>query len=251
MYFYRAVLYKLGYPILLFFIKMLIIRTAFIFIILLPFFLYSQDQDSSDNSEQLLYKFETDSILNSGIRLKEVVLFQPLRFKSMNELRKYVILRNRTLRVYPYAKLAADRLDTLTLRLEEIKKRRQKKKYIKRIEKFIYDEFEVELKKLSRSQGRILIKLVHRQTGETTHELIKVLRNGWKAMIYQTTASLFKLSLKETYDPEIIYEDFLIEDILQRAYGDGLIELDPTALSYNLDSLYTIWKEEKNPLTKD
>ena len=230
---------------------MLIIRTAFISIILFPFFLYSQDQDSSDNSEQLLYKFETDSIPNSGIRLKEVVLFQPLRFKSMNELRKYVILRNRTLRVYPYAKLAADRLDTLTLRLEEIKKRRQKKKYIKRIEKFIYDEFEVELKKLSRSQGRILIKLVHRQTGETTHELIKVLRNGWKAMIYQTTASLFKLSLKETYDPEIIYEDFLIEDILQRAYGDGLIELDPTALSYNLDNLYTIWKEEKNPLTKD
>lgn len=251
MYFYNAVLYKLGYPTLLFFIEMLIIRTAFISIILFPFFLYSQDQDSSDNLEQLLYKFETDSIPNSGIRLKEVVLFQPLRFKSMNELRKYVILRNRTLRVYPYAKLAADRLDTLTLRLEEIKKRRQKKKYIKRIEKFIYDEFEVELKKLSRSQGRILIKLVHRQTGETTHELIKVLRNGWKAMIYQTTASLFKLSLKETYDPEIIYEDFLIEDILQRAYGDGLIELDPTALSYNLDNLYTIWKEEKNPLTKD
>jgi hypothetical protein len=251
LYFYNAVLYKLGYPTLLFFIEMLIIRTAFISIILFPFFLYSQDQDSSDNSEQLLYKFETDSIPNSGIRLKEVVLFQPLRFKSMNELRKYVILRNRTLRVYPYAKLAADRLDTLTLRLEEIKKRRQKKKYIKRIEKFIYDEFEVELKKLSRSQGRILIKLVHRQTGETTHELIKVLRNGWKAMIYQTTASLFKLSLKETYDPEIIYEDFLIEDILQRAYGDGLIELDPTALSYNLDNLYTIWKEEKNPLTKD
>jgi hypothetical protein len=169
----------------------------------------------------------------------------------MKELREYVILRNRTLRVYPYAKLAADRLDTLTTRLGQIKKKRQKKKYIKRIEKFIYDEFEEELKKLSRSQGRILIKLVHRQTGTTTHELIKQLRNGWKAMIYQTTASFFKLSLKDTYDPEANYEDFLIEDILQRAYGDGLIELDPTALSYDLDDLYTLWKEEKTPLSKD
>ena len=168
----------------------------------------------------------------------------------MKELREYVILRNRTLRVYPYAKLAADRLDTLTTRLGAIKKKRQQKKYIKRIEKFIYNEFEEELKKLSRSQGRILIKLVHRQTGATTHELIKELRNGWKAMIYQTTASFFKLSLKDTYDPEINYEDFLIEDILQRAYGDGLIELDPTALSYDLDRLYTLWKEEKTPLTK-
>ena len=93
--------------------------------------------------------------------------------------------------------------------------------------------------------------MVHRQTGETTHELVKELRNGWRAMIYQATASLFKLSLKDTYDPETNYEDFLIEDILQRAYGDGLIELDPTALTYDLDDLYSLWKAPKNPLTKE
>ena len=222
----------------------------FFLVLLLPLTSLAQEGESPDIDTPLLYKFETDSIPNSGIRLKEVVLFQPLRFKSMNELREYVILRNRTLRVYPYAKLAADRLDTLTSRLEAIDKKRQRKKYIKRVEKFIYNEFEEELKKLSRSQGRILIKLVHRQTGATTHELIKELRNGWKAMIYQTTASLFKLSLKDTYSPETNYEDFLIEDILQRAYGDGLIELDPTALSYNLDHLYTTWNKAKAPLSK-
>jgi hypothetical protein len=226
-------------------------RSIICFVFLVPLTLFSQDMDSLQSEESMLYKFETDSIPNSGIRLKEVVLFQPLRFKSMTELREYVILRNRTLRVYPYAKLAADRLDTLSMRLQNIKNKRQRKIYIKRVEKFIYDEFEEELKKLSRSQGRILIKLVHRQTGATTHELIKDLRNGWKAMIYQTTASLFKLSLKDTYDPEKIYEDFLIEDILQRAYGDGLIELDPTALTYDLDALYTKWKAPKTPLKMD
>src|SRR6056300_1154048 len=226
-------------------------RSIICFVFLVPLTLFSQDLDSLQSEESMLYKFETDSIPNSGIRLKEVVLFQPLRFNSMTELREYVILRNRTLRVYPYAKLAADRLDTLSMLLQNIKNKRQKKIYIKRVEKFIYDEFEEELKKLSRSQGRILIKLVHRQTGATSHELIKVLRNGWKAMIYQTTASLFKLSLKDTYDPEKIYEDFLIEDILQRAYGDGLIELDPTALTYDLDALYTKWKAPKTPLKMD
>ncbi|MDA0794640.1 MAG: DUF4294 domain-containing protein [Bacteroidetes bacterium] len=229
------------------------VKKLFLFYLItfFPSFLLAQELDQLEEEDSLLYKFETDTIPNSGIRLKEVVLFQPLRFKSMEELRNYVILRNRTLRVYPYAKLAADRLDTLSMRLGEIKNNRQKKIYIKRIEKFIYDEFEEELKKLSRSQGRILIKLVHRQTGSTTHELIKDLRNGWKAMVYQTTASFFKLSLKDTYDPETIYEDFLIEDILQRAYGDGLIELDPTALSYDLDTLYTLWKAPKTPLTED
>ena len=227
------------------------IRKLLISVLMLPLALLGQEQEDLGELDEILYKFETDSIPNSGIRLKEVVLFQPLRFRSMKELREYVILRNRTLRVYPYAKLAADRLDTLSMRLEDIKNKRQKKIYIKRVEKFIYDEFEEELKKLSRSQGRILIKLVHRQTGATTHELIKELRNGWKAMIYQTTASFFKLSLKDTYNPEKNYEDFLIEDILQRAYGDGLIELDPTALSYDLDRLYTLWKEIKTPLPKD
>ena len=156
----------------------------------------------------------------------------------MNDLRDYVILRNRTLRVYPYAKMASDRLDTLSSRLKSIKSKKNKKTYTKRIEKFIYDEFEEELKKLSKSQGRILIKLVHRQTGETTHSLVKELRNGWRAFVYQTTASFFNLSLKDIYDPANNYEDF-IEDILQRAYGDGIIDLDPTALTYKLDSLYT------------
>ena len=215
---------------------------------LIPLLTFTQVKDPIDFQGDLLYKFETDSIPQSGIRLKEVVLFQPLRFKSMNDLREYVILRNRTLRVYPYAKLASDRLDTLSIRLEQIKSKRSKKLYMKRMEKFIYDEFEEELKKLSKSQGRILIKLVHRQTGETTHSIVKELRNGWRAFIYQTTASFFNLSLKDTYDPEKNYEDFLIEDILQRAYGDGIIDLDPTALTYDLDSLYTIWKAPKTPL---
>lgn len=224
-------------------------KALLVYILFLPIVGLAQIEAPDNFDGDLLYKFETDSIPQSGIRLEEVVLFQPLRFQSMNELRNYVILRNRTLRVYPYAKLASDRLDTLSKRLDNIKSKRKKKVYIKRIEKFIYDEFEEELKKLSRSQGRILIKLVHRQTGETTHSLVKELRNGWRAFVYQTTASLFKLSLKDTYNPGTDYEDFLIEDILQRAYGDGVIELDPTALTYDLDSLYTLWKAPKTPLT--
>jgi len=137
-------------------------KALLVYLLFLPIVGLAQIEAPDNFDGDLLYKFETDSIPQSGIRLEEVVLFQPLRFQSMNELRNYVILRNRTLRVYPYAKLASDRLDTLSKRLDNIKSKRKKKVYIKRIEKFIYDEFEEELKKLSRSQGRILIKLVHR-----------------------------------------------------------------------------------------
>ena len=186
-----------------------------------------------------------DSIPLGGIVLDEVVVFKPLRFKDYESLKQYAILRNRTLKVYPYAKLAADRLEVLNNRLQQIEKKSMRKRYLKRLEKFIYEEFEAELKKLSRSQGRILIKLVHRQTGNTTHALVKELRNGWRAFIYQTTASLFKLSLKDEYNPIEVYEDYLIEDILQRAFAAERLEEQPTALGFDLNDLYDIWKDKR------
>ena len=206
--------------------------------------LVAQISDSIPSPEDF-FIIDGDTIINSSIQLKEVVVFQPLKFYDYEEAKRYVILRERTYKVYPYAKMASDRLNVLTERLEQIKSKRKRRIYLKRLEDFIYNEFEQELKKLSRSQGRILIKLVHRQTGETTHKLVKDLRNGWQAFIYQTTASLFKLSLKDTYDPETIYEDYLIEDILQRAFSIDRLERQDTSLDYDLDSLYEYWKENK------
>tara|TARA_B100001175_G_C19428962_1_gene600163 strand:- start:323 stop:1015 length:693 start_codon:yes stop_codon:yes gene_type:complete len=220
--------------------KKLALMTAFLVI------LWGNAQtQSSPSPPEDYFVVKGDTIINSSIELKEVVLFQPLRFYNYDEAKRYVILRERTYKVYPYAKMAADRLNVLTGRLEQIRSKRKRREYLKRLEHFIYNEFEKELEKLSRSQGRILIKLVHRQTGETTHQLLKDLRNGWRAFIYQTTASLFKLSLKETYAPESVYEDYMIEDILQRAFSVDRLELQGTALDYDLDSLYQFWNENK------
>ena len=200
---------------------------------------------AQDNTGENLYLLDGDSIPQYGISLKEVIVFQPLRFKSREELKRYIILRRRVFRVYPYAKLAADRLMVLNERLENIKGKRERKKYLKRLEKFIYEEFEEELKKLSKSQGRILIRLVHRQTGSTTFDLVKELRTGWKAFVYQTTASLFQLSLKDQYNPEAVLEDYLIEDILQRAFADGYLIEQSAAVEYDLNALYQVWKDKR------
>lgn len=200
---------------------------------------------AQQNEEGSLLLIEGDSIPQYGITLKEVVVFQPLRFKTREELKRYILLRRRVFRVYPYAKLAADRLTVLNDRLNEIESKRGRKKYLKRLEKFIYEEFEEELKKLSKSQGRILIKLVHRQTGSTTFDLVKELRTGWKAFVYQTTASLFSLSLKDQYNPEEVLEDYLIEDILQRAFAEQYLIEQPAAIDYDLNVLYSNWKEKQ------
>ena len=79
--------------------------------------------------------------------MKEVIVFQPLKFVSYEEAKNYILLRQRTLRVYQYAKLAADRLKILTERLNQINSKRKKRKYLRLIEDFIYNEFELELKK--------------------------------------------------------------------------------------------------------
>lgn len=216
-------------------------KNSFFFFFLAVLFL----SKAQENTSESLYLLEGDSIPQYGISLKEVVVFQPLRFKSREELKRYVILRRRVFRVYPYAKLAAERLTVLNERLENIESKRGRKKYLKRLEKFIYEEFEEELKKLSKSQGRILIRLVHRQTGSTTFDLVKELRTGWKAFVYQTTASLFQLSLKDQYNPEEVLEDYLIEDILQRAFADQYLIEQPAAVEYDLNALYQLWKDKR------
>jgi hypothetical protein len=216
-------------------------KFGWFFFLLLFFSVFAKAQDYRKDS---LILVEGDSLPTYGIPLKEVIVFQPLRFKNSEELNRYLILRRRVLRVYPYAKLAAERLTVLNERLDQIDSKRGKKKYLKRLEDFVYEEFEEELKKLSKSQGKILIRLVHRQTGSTTFELVKELRNGWKAFLYQTTASLFSLSLKEKYNPAEVLEDYLIEDILQRAFADQYLIEQAAAIDYDLDALYQHWKEK-------
>jgi len=182
---------------------------------------WSQHPDADPNTP--VYIVGTDTLTDSKIHLKEVILFKPLSFSSYNERLLYYRLQRKTLKVYPYSKLAAERLKSLNEQLAKIKKKRHRKKYLRRIEKYIEGEFSDELKKLTRTEGQILVKLIHRETGYTTFELVKELRNGWRAFIYNTTAGFFNISLKKKYDPIHNKEDQQIEDILQRAFANGVI----------------------------
>jgi hypothetical protein len=107
-------------------------------------------------------------------------------------------------------------------------------------------EFTDQLKKMTKTEGRILIKLIHRQTGKTTFDNIKELRSGWKAFWYNTTANLFKLSLKEEYQPESVNEDFLIEDILQRAFQNDQLQYQSSKLKFDFTQIITEKKAEIN-----
>ena len=158
-----------------------------------------------------------EKIPQSYIGLEEVVVYQPVKLNSYEEMKKYMLLRRRVIKTYPYAKLASERFTTLKDRLGNMDKRRQKKRYAKRIEKYLQGEFSEELKKLTRKEGQILVKLIHRETGITPHALVKTYRNGLRATVYQFTAKLFDIDLKTEFNPSKVQEDMWIEDILFRS----------------------------------
>jgi uncharacterized protein (DUF2164 family) len=129
----------------------------------------------------------------------------------------------------------------MTKRLQTIKKKRQASKYTKRIQKYIEQEFSEKLKKLTKTEGQILVKLIHRQTGTTAYDLVKELRTSWRAFWYNTTASLFDISLKQEYTPFSVEEDYLIEDILERSFQEEILERQAPFIKIDFLELSSHW----------
>mgnify|MGYP001416966020 FL=1 len=206
--------------------------------------LISSSQQIDDDTATDYIRIEGDTIVKGSIGLNEVLLLPRRPFKNSEEIRKYLILKRKTIKVYPYSVMASRRLKSLNNRLLVIKTKRERRRYTRMVQKFLEDELTPELSKLTKSEGQILIKLIYRQTGITTYNLVKNLRNGVKAFLYNTTARFFDLNLKTEFNPEIILDDYYIEDIIQRSVRDNLIEYNEPKNKYDLFKLKTLWDKQ-------
>ncbi len=155
--------------------------------------------------------------------MDEVVLYDYAPLDSETQ-RKYYKLRKKVLKVYPYALEASNLFLEVNDKYQTLEKRRKKKKYTRKQQKWLEENFGEELRNLKRSEGRILIKLLHRNLQITAYDLIKFYRNGTKAWIWQRLAKLYDADLKSEYHPETIEDDKIIEMIIQKAIRDGIIE---------------------------
>ena len=216
----------------------------YLFFLFLFSTLISSSQQIDDDTVTDYIRIEGDTIVKGSIGLNEVLLLPRRPFKNSEEIRKYLILKRKTIKVYPYSVMASRRLKSLNDRLLIIKTKRERRRYTRMVQKFLEDELTPELSKLTKSEGQILIKLIYRQTGITTYNLVKNLRNGVKAFLYNTTARFFDLNLKTEFNPEIILEDYYIEDIIQRSVRDNLIEYNEPKNKYDLFKLKTLWDKQ-------
>lgn len=209
--------------------------------------IFAQEEPVKQDSTEVHYMYiEGDSIPVTSVELNEVLVLPKLKLADREARIRYIILRRKTLKVYPYAKLAAERLEALQKRLDELERKRDKKRYSKIIQNYIEEEFSAELKKLTKTEGQILVKLIHRQTGKTTFELIKELRSGWRAFWFNNTASLFNISLKREFVPIDVEEDYLIEDILQRAFQNEQLQRQEPAFEIDFYDCVNKWSKSKS-----
>jgi len=191
---------------------------------------------------------ENDTILNDTIELPEIIVRKE---KLDVEARKqFQLLQNRVYKAYPYAKITSERLVALNKGMANLKTEKEKKKYFKIVENYLTNEFEDKLKKLSRKQGQILVKLIHRQTGTTTYELITNLKSGWKAFWSNVTAKLFDINLKTKFDPYENNEDYLIESILVYAFETGRLQNQPPAVKVDFENLSATWEAKVSATNK-
>ena len=191
-----------------------------------------------------------DSSLIYSMELREVVVSPNGVFSVNDDERKAkIILKRRIFRVYPYAKLTADKLTQLDATMAKLKTEREKRKYFKIVEKYLEEEFEPRLKKLSRKDGQILVKLINRQTGVSTYNLIKEYKSGWKAFWANSTARLFSINLKSEYNPYDVKEDYQIESILTTAFDLRQLTRQEAAKPIDFTKLNVHWsaKQKSDP----
>lgn len=146
------------------------------------------------------------------VELGQVMVIGNREFKNYTEAMQYYMLERNIKIVYPYAIMAEATFQQCEETIKNMTSESDRKHYVKQVEKQLMKQYSDELKGLTVDQGRLLIKLIDRQTGQTSYALVKQLRGSFSAFMWQTVASIFGNNLKKTYDPQ--GEDKEIESII-------------------------------------
>jgi len=193
-------------------LKTVIIHISFVLTLgfaCLPLFSQDTNPDSIHVARGIVQGNDTIPI----IELAEVRVYQRSDFNYLSYKRRDKRLVRNVKKAYPYAKIAGRELKELDKQLALLKSEEAQKEYINVAEKEIMDKFEKQVKKLTITQGIILVKLIDRETGHTSYEVIKDLKGNVTAFFWQGIARIFGNNLKAEYDP--VGEDAKIEDIVR------------------------------------
>lgn len=171
-------------------------------------------QNPADVNKLLCFAKVYDGDTIPYFDLQPVVIKEKWALLTKAEIRKNQRLIRNIKKTLPYAKEAKRRLQALDKELEGMNPKKRSE-YVKKVEQQLLDEFQEDLESLTISQGKVLLKLVDRETGNNSYALVSQLRGKLRASFYQTFARVFGINLKARYDPKNNKEDALIEKIVR------------------------------------
>jgi Domain of unknown function (DUF4294) len=191
-------------------------KNLIVVFVLLNFTLIKSFAQDTDTFKRKSFFFVNYNIINGDtvpyVTLKETTISANRKASSKKYQREYDKIMRNVIKTYPYARIAGDLIKEFDIQMAKLDNDLQKKYYLKAAEEKLKKEFEGELKKMTVSQGKVLIKLIDRETGNTSYELIQELKGNFSAFMWQGLARIFGENLKDDYDP--IGEDAIIEEIV-------------------------------------
>lgn len=179
-----------------------------LFVLLISRFISRADSLFSTSMQEPNSLKSSDTVI---YRILDPIDIYPRRVYRINT-KQYSRLVKKIRKVYPFAKEAAHELDLYNDKFKNISDPRQKRLYVKKVEKELFARHEKEFKHLTVSEGRYLMLLIDRETKETSYDLIKEIKGSFPAMFWQGIAKIFGNDLKDRYDP--LYKHYMIEQIV-------------------------------------
>ncbi len=187
-----------------------IIQIGIVVLFFVSAFAHCANAQKADSPFMLGIIKDGDTIIHK--KIPEIVVIPQHDFKNPRQERKYNRYILKVKKVYPYAKLAGELLRKYEPEYLALDNDRDRRKMMKNLEKQLLDEYKDDLKRMTISEGYILIKLIDRETLKTSYSLIKDFRGGVPAVFWQGIARIFRNNLKTEYDP--YGEDRLLEEIV-------------------------------------
>lgn len=176
-----------------------------------------------------IYEIDGENV----IVMDELILLNKPKFNNQLDQNYYFFLNKKLNRVYPLFLTALEQYEDIQTELNQMDKNAQKK-YVNERQQKLADEYEMQLRDLTTTEGRVFAKLMNRATGKTVYDIIRELRGGWSAFWWNVKGNIADVSIKQPYDPHKDRSDEFIESLLQHNWNSGYLQPYPGYLSFKV-----------------
>ena len=176
-----------------------------------------------------IYEIDGENV----VVMDELLLKNKPRFNNQLDQNYYYFLNKKLNRVYPLFLTALEQYEDIQDEMQTLDKTSQKK-YVSQRQNDLANQYEIQLRDLTTTEGRVFAKLMNRATGKTVYDIIKELRGGWSAFWWNVKGNIADVSLKEPYDPHVNRSDEFIESLLQSNWNSGYLQPYPGYLTFKV-----------------